>query len=471
MVNFKTATGSNVFYTETKVNQINALLQDNIPEIQSATGSVNKNFGDGSNNATLVLDVGSKMSRARSLDEIMKQTRQIIQQVGGIKLENIRPTGGAGGDNKPINIDIKGDNVQILKQISDDVMAKVEQVPGTQDVSSSFQDVDPAFSIDINREVAATMGINLADVGTTISSLFAGNKVSTWEDPKNGQNYDVMVQIPERDRNKSVLNLLQVPTNVMNADGTPKMVSLSTITNVSNGESPREIDHIDLQRKVTITGNISSTDKQKVYAEIQTVLDNYKLPHGYQFNQSGDNEDMIQSFLYAVTSLAIGIAFIYMILTAQFRSFLQPLIIMVALPLSFVGVFIALITFGSTLNMFSIIGIIMLMGLATKNGILLVDFINQQIRDGVEVIDAIVNAGKTRLRPIIMTSLAMIFGMLPLAIAAGEGTETRKPMAYAIIGGMTTSTILTLIVVPVLYYVMVGKSQAKKAAKQLNAHE
>ena len=461
VVNFKTAIGSNVFYTETKVNQISALLQSQIPEIQTITGSVNKNFGDGSNNATLVLDVGSKMDRARTLNEIMIQTRQIIEQVGGIKLENIRLTGGAGGDDKPINIDIKGENVQILKSVGNDILSKIAKIPGTQDVTSSSQDVEPAFSIDVNREVAATMGINLADVGNTISSLFAGNKISTWEDPKNGQNYDVMIQIPESMRNKGVLNLLQVPTNMVNDDNKPKMVSLSTVTSVSSGESPREIDRIDLQRKVTITGNIASNDKQKVYAEIQQVLDNYKLPPGYQFNQSGDNEDMVQSFFYAVSALMVGIAFIYMILTAQFRSFLQPVIIMVALPLSFVGVFIALILFGSTLNMFSIIGIIMLMGLATKNGILLVDFINQQLREGVDVIEAIVNAGKTRLRPIVMTSLAMIFGMAPLAFAAGEGTETRKPMAYAIIGGMTTSTILTLVVIPVLYYVLVGRKYAK----------
>jgi HAE1 family hydrophobic/amphiphilic exporter-1 len=469
VVNFKTAVGSNVFYTETKVNQISQLLQDRIPEIKSVTGSVNKNFGDGANNATLVLDVGSKMDRARSLKEIMAQTRQIVQQVGGITLNNIRPTGSPGGDSKPINVDIKGENVQTLKKIGDDIESRIAQIKGTEDLSSSFQDVDPSFNIDVNREVAATMGINLADIGNTISPLFAGNKVSTWEDPRNGQNYDVMIQIPEENRNKSVLDLLQVPTNIYTDANTPKMVSLSTVTSVSTGEAPREIDRIDLQRKVTITGNISGDDKQKVYAEIQKVLDDYKLPQGYQFAQSGDNEDMIQSFFYAVSALAVGVAFIYMILTAQFRSFLQPLIIMVALPLSFVGVFIALILFGSTLNMFSIIGIIMLMGLATKNGILLVDFINQQLREGVDVIEAIVSAGKTRLRPIVMTSLAMIFGMLPLAVTAGEGTETRKPMAYAIIGGMTTSTILTLIVVPVLYYVMVGRRYAKKKALANNS--
>jgi HAE1 family hydrophobic/amphiphilic exporter-1 len=235
------------------------------------------------------------------------------------------------------------------------------------------------------------------------------------------------------------------------------MVSLATITKTRTGFSPREIDHVNLLRNVAITGNITGTDNQQVYTQIQKILDSYQLPSGYKFKQSGDSEDMVQSFMYAVSALMIGVAFIYMILTAQFRSFIQPLVIMVALPLSFVGVFIALLTCGSTLNMFSIIGIIMLMGLATKNGILLVDFINQQLNEGIEMTEAIVNAGKTRLRPIVMTSMAMIFGMLPLALSNGEGTEVRKPMAYAIIGGMTTSTLLTLIVVPVLYSVIVRR--------------
>lgn len=457
-VTFKTSVGSNVFYTEGKVNQISNILHTKIPEVKSITGGVNKNFGDGSNNATLTIDIGSKLLRTQSLEQVMAVTRNLLQHVGGISVQTVMPLGSPGGDQKPINVDIKGDNVEVLKKISDDVMHKIAQIPGTTDLETSFQEADPAYNVEVNRDIAASLGIQMSDIGSTLSSLFAGNKISTWEDPKSGENYDVVVQIPKDERNKDVLNLLQVPSYQQNASSDlPKMVSLSTITSTKSGLSPREIDHIDLQRKVTITGNIKGNDNQKIFNQIQKILDDYQLPNGYHFNQSGDSEDMVQSFMYAVSALMIGVAFIYMILTAQFRSFIQPLVIMVALPLSFVGVFIALLAFHSTLNMFSIIGIIMLMGLATKNGILLVDFINQQLRDGVELVEAIVNAGKTRLRPIVMTSLAMIFGMLPLALSSGEGTEVRKPMAYAIIGGMTTSTLLTLIVVPVLYLVIARK--------------
>ncbi len=462
-VTFKTSTGSNVFYTESKVNQVSDILRKRIKEIKTITGGVNKNFADGTNNATLTIDIGHKGWRDHNLDQVMESTRVILSQIGGIKVQTVMPLGSPGGDQKPINVDIKGENVVVLKRIADDLMAKISQVRGATDLESSYQDADPAFNVQLNRELAASLGINMSNVGTTLASLFAGNKISTWEDPRTGENYNVVVQIPQEDRNKDVLNLLQVPTNQIDQNSSaPKMVSLATITTVRSGFSPREIDHIDLQRKVTITGNIIGNNNQEVFTKIQQILDSYQLPSGYKFKQSGDSEDMAQSFMYAVQALMIGVAFIYMILTAQFRSFVLPLVIMVALPLSFVGVFIALLAFHSTLNMFSIIGIIMLMGLAAKNGILLVDFINHQLREGIELIEAIVNAGKTRLRPIVMTSLAMIFGMLPLALSNGEGTEVRKPMAYAIIGGMTTSTLLTLIVVPVLYTFLVSKKMKVK---------
>ena len=475
-VTFKTSVGSNVNYTEGKVNQVSEILKRELKDIQSITGGVNKNFGDGSNNASLTIDIGHKILRSHSLTEDMLYTRQILEKIGGIKIQTIMPLGSAGGDQKPINVDIKGDNLTVLKRISDDLMSKISQVKGTTDMETTFQDADPAYNIHVDRDEAASLGINLSDVGATLSTLFAGNKVSTWEDPRTGENYNVVIQIPEDERNKSVLGLLQVPSATIDpSTGIPQMVSLSTITTTKVGVSPREMDHVDLQRNITITGNIMSSDNQQVFSQIQKVIDNYSLPSGYKIKQSGASEDMVQSFVYAVEALLIGVAFIYMILTAQFRSFVLPLVIMVALPLSFVGVFIALLLFGSTLNMFSIIGIIMLMGLATKNGILLVDFINQQLDEGIELVEAIVSAGKTRLRPIVMTSLAMIFGMLPLALSSGEGAEVRKPMAYAIIGGMTTSTLLTLIVVPVLYSLLVSKKRSQKlktqTAKKVVVHD
>jgi HAE1 family hydrophobic/amphiphilic exporter-1 len=451
-IRFKTIVGSNVDYTSTKVQQVDGILRKSIPEIKNITAGINKNFGDGTNNASLTIDIGTKLTRLRNIDQIMEQSRKLVNQVGGIDVQDIMPIGGPGGDQKPINVEIRGDNTEVLKNLSDGLLQKIQKIKGVTDLETTYQQSNPAVAVNVDREVASNLGINLSDVGNALSVLFAGNKVSQWEDPKNGENYDVMVQIPEEYRNKDALNLLKVASNKLDDNNLPQMVPLSVIASTKSGLSPRELDHINLQRTVTITGNVDGSDNRAVFSKIQKLLDNYKLPTGYSIGQSGSKQDMDESFMYAVGALLIGVVFIYMILTAQFRSFILPLAIMVALPLSFVGVFLALLLFGSTLNMFSIIGIIMLMGLAAKNGILLVDFINEEMRRGVPKVDAIVNAGVIRLRPIMMTTCAMIFGMLPVALSSGVGSETRKPMAYAIIGGMTTSTLLTLIVVPVIYY-------------------
>lgn len=453
-ITFKTPVGSDVEYTEMKINQAVQILQQNIKEITMITGGVNKNFGEGRNNATLTLDVGDKTYRKRSIDEIMKQARSLLENMANIEITSVIATGGVNSSNKPINIDIQGENLEVLKNIALDLIKKLESIPNATDISSSFQVADPAVNIDLHRDIAANLGISLANVGSNISYLFAGNKISSWEDPIDGDNYDVVIQIPKADRLESLLDIIKIPSSQNDTSGLARMVPLSVLASTSYGLSPHEIDHINLMRKVTVTGNIIGSDQRSVYKKINNILSTYQMPKGYMLNQSGNAKDLVESFLYALEALATGIIFIYLILVAQFRSFLLPVIIMIALPLSFIGVFIALFITGSTLNMFSMIGIIMLMGLATKNGILLIDFINQQIDGGIELVEAIINAGKTRLRPIVMTSLAMIFGMLPLALGNGITSATRKSMAYAIIGGLITSTVLTLICLPVIYKLM-----------------
>lgn len=461
LVAFKTDIGSNISYTENKITQVDKILRANIKEIKTITAGINKNFGDGTNNASLTIDIGNKNSRHHTLDQVMQQTRMLLSNVGGIVVQNVMPLGSAGGDDKPVWIDIEGDNMEILTKVANDLMQKLGKIPGVVDLENSYQQANPAYNIKVERDLASSLGINLADIGNTISVLFGGNKVSTWDDPKSGQSYDVVVQIPDDERKSNIFDVLKVPSNKFGANNVSQMVPLSEIVTFKSGLSPRELDHVNLRRKVTITGNVAGKDLQTIFDKIQAVINQYPKSSAYYINQSGSKQDMEESFSYAVFSLLIGVVFIYMILCAQFKSFILPLVIMIALPLSFIGVFIALFLFGSTLNMFSIIGIIMLMGLATKNGILLVDFINQQVKQGMPVAQAIIAAGKVRLRPILMTSCAMIFGMLPLALSSSEGAEVRKPMAYAIIGGMTTSTILTLIIVPVIYSYLTSKFSKK----------
>jgi multidrug efflux pump subunit AcrB len=246
---------------------------------------------------------------------------------------------------------------------------------------------------------------------------------------------------------------------------------LRQVVDFVQSSSPQVIKRQDLQRRVGIYANVEGRPAGDVGAEVENMIKTIQLPPGYRFDVGGQTKEMEDSFGAAVAALGIAVIFIYLILASQFGSFLQPVAIMLSLPLSLIGVFAALLITGSTLNIFSIIGFIMLMGLVTKNAILLVDFTNQGQREGKSQHDAILSAGQVRLRPILMTSLAMIFGMLPMAIGIGEGGEFQAPMGRAVIGGIITSTLLTLVVVPVAYtYLDSWGKRAKRYFKGAPEH-
>ena len=453
-ISFKTEPGSALEYTTAKARELDAMLRQ-IPEVRSVGISVgNGAFGSSASEGSLSVDLGPKDTRQTSLFDIMARARAMAGRMAGIEVQSVQEMDQNGPSEQPVNVALRGNDIEALGRAARTLVSRLSAVPGVSDLHTSLSDTDPAVNIEVLRDAAATLGIDLGRVGQTLSTLLAGSVTTTWEAP-DGENYDVRLQVPKSSRSSELLDVLTVAGNRAEG-GQAEMVPLSTVTRLQPGQNPREIDRVDLQREVTVTGNISGRDQGSVFADIDRVLRGTPLPEGVSLDQEGDRQNMQESFSYALQALAMGLIFIYMILAAQFRSFTLPVIIMVALPLAFVGVFIALFLCGSTLNMFSVIGIIMLMGLAAKNGILLVDFINQARRAGMSRHAAILEAGRVRLRPIVMTSLAMIFGMLPLALSGGDGSETQRPMAHAIIGGLVTSTLLTLIVVPVVYTLLDG---------------
>ncbi|GGY07682.1 efflux RND transporter permease subunit [Paludibacterium paludis] len=454
VLTYKTAPGSTLEYTTSKGRELEVLVRA-IPEVKSISLSVgNGNMSSTASEGELEVDVGTKDSRKRSLFALMDDARKNVGKVAGVEVSSIRENegGGGGGGGKPVYVALRGSDITELARAADIVSNKLAGIKGVKEIQSSLTDADPALSIDVKRDDAASLGIDLSRVGTTLQTMLAGDVVTNWEAP-DGESYDVRVQIPKNLRNQDMLDVLTVAGN-RDKDGSAAMVPLSTVSQARKDTTPRQIDRVDLQREIAVTANISGRDPGSVFADIASLTKSLQLPPGVTLAQSGQSKDMQESLGYALQALGMGICFIYMILAAQFRSFTLPITIMMALPLSFVGVFVALFLWGSTLNMFSVIGIVMLMGLATKNGILLVDFVNQARREGMAREAAIIEAGRVRLRPILMTSFAMIFGMLPAALSHGEGSETQGPMAHAIIGGLVTSTLLTLIVVPVVYTYM-----------------
>jgi HAE1 family hydrophobic/amphiphilic exporter-1 len=293
-----------------------------------------------------------------------------------------------------------------------------------------------------------------------LRTLVAGVSVGNWR-ASDGENYDVQVRLSpdSRDSSGDLSNLPMVVGS--NVDGTARVVRLSQMADVVQATGPNQINRRDMNREINIDANPLVRSAGEVTTDIRSALDSIAWPPGYRYVFGGSTKNMQESFSYAVGALALAVVFIYMILASQFKSFLQPLALMSSLPLTLIGVVGALILFRSTLNMFSVIGVVMLMGLVTKNAILLIDFAirarepqhlaDGSTRPGMERSQALLEAARVRLRPILMTTLAMVFGMVPLAFALTEGSEQRAPMGQAVIGGVITSSLLTLVVVPVIY--------------------
>ena len=349
-------------------------------------------------------------------------------------------------DTKPIQMSFRGPDLARMGPISQQLMKVVTQVPGAKDVDTSLESPRPEVRINLDRRAAGDLGLDLGTVASTMSGLVAGTVVSQFEDP-DGDSYDVRLRIDPSQRIQGA----DILTLDLPGRGGAVMVPLNQVARIENGDAPSKIRRRDLMREIRISANTEGRSLGEVTNEIKTRAAAIGMPAGYEIGFTGESEDMAESFGYVGEALILAIVLIYSILASQFRSFVQPLAIMLSLPLSLVGVAGMMFLVRDTLNMMSLIGLILLMGLVTKNAILLVDFTNVQRRAGVPRTVAIQSAAQVRLRPILMTTLAMIFGMLPLAFELGSGAEVRAPMARAVIGGLVTSTILTLVVVPVVY--------------------
>jgi hydrophobic/amphiphilic exporter-1 (mainly G- bacteria), HAE1 family len=323
-------------------------------------------------------------------------------------------------------------------------------VPGIADLESSEKGTNPTVTVRIKNELASDLGLTTAQIGRALRPLVAGDTVSQWLAP-DGENYDVVVRLPLEDRQLARdLGNLYLASSRTQTNGAPMLVPLRQVAEFVDAVSPQAIRRQDLQRRATLFANAQGRPAGDVGNDAMAIAKAHPLPEGYRYDIGGDQEEMMEMMNGALAALGMAVIFIYLILASQFASFLQPVAIMSSLPLSLAGVMLAMLFTGTTLNVFSIIGFIMLMGLVTKNGILLVDFANRALRDGKSLQDAILEAGQVRLRPILMTTFAMIFGMLPMAIGFGDSGEIQAPMGRAVIGGVIASTLLTLIVVPVL---------------------
>ncbi|MDO8330034.1 MAG: efflux RND transporter permease subunit [Fluviicoccus sp.] len=450
-IKFSTPVGSTLGYTEQKAAQVGLLVRQ-FPGVLDTYATINTGLDIGKHKASVRVLLKPKAERTLSQKQLINTFREQLKAVAGIEVNSVAPAKETIGSLKPIQVSLQGNDMQVLQRLAQEFQHKLGAVPGLIDLESSMKASRPTLSLQVDRERAADLGLSVGRIGAALRPLIAGETVTTWQDA-DGENYNVRVRLPGNLRQSAEdVTLLPVASGRINPlTGQPEMITVGQVATVKESVSAAQINRRNLFREVLFSGNVTGRPAGDVGADIEKVAAGIAMPAGYRIVTQGANNDMKESVGYATTALVLGALFIYMLLGAQFNSFLHPLTIMTALPLSLIGVFMALFVCRSSLNMFSIIGIVMLMGLVTKNAILLVDFIQELVKSGLPREKAILQAGQTRLRPILMTTAAMIAGMIPLALGLGEGAEQRAPMAHALIGGLLTSTVLTLIVVPVMY--------------------
>ncbi|MBL8521476.1 MAG: efflux RND transporter permease subunit [Betaproteobacteria bacterium] len=436
-VDIRTPSSSSLEYTRLKVEKA-AEFARAIPETQATNSSVNPGGG------RIYVDIGKSTQRKRSAAQIAKELRESLTQLVGaeyVVLDDIN-----NGVRKPVQILFSGPDARRLNAIAADFMEKLKKVPGAVDVGLSEQEPKDELKIELNRGLANAMGISVGDAAQTLRVAFAGVEVGDWVDPT-GETRDVAVRLHPDDR-VNAGNIERLPISVT---GTTMSVPLEQIADISMGKGPAQIQHQDGKRMIAVSANAQGRSAGEVTSEALKIAKAIQFPPGYGLELGGAARDQKELFTEMLIALVMGIGLMYLTLVIQFGSFTAPIAIMLSLPLSLIGVVLALLMTKGTLNLMSFIGVIMLMGLVAKNAILLLDCARKEEAQGVDREEALMHAGRVRLRPILMTTFALIAGMLPVAIGMGEGGEFYRPMAVAIIGGTITSTLLTLLVVPTFY--------------------
>ncbi|MEO6863872.1 MAG: efflux RND transporter permease subunit [Gemmatimonadaceae bacterium] len=462
--------GSNIDYTHIKSEEIGRIIRTH-KEVAYTYTIVGSATGSGAVDlASIYIKLLPKADRSISQGDLSTQIRKEISRIGGVTAYTFN--GGFAGNQKQIQVQIRGNDAQQLNLVAEKMEAEVRKVPGAADVGLSTKGLKPELDVQLNRGLAGTLGVTVGQLAQALRPAFAGVQAGSWVDPT-GKTRDVTVRLPAGSRER-ISDLQQLPiavpttsaappsgsgqpsavaVNPMNTG--PQTIPLGQIATVRLTTGPAQIDHLDEDKVVTVGVNPQGRPLSEVSADVNRAIAKVPLPPGVHLSQGGQVKDQNEVYGSILSALGLAILLMYLILVVQFGSFLDPLAIMLSLPLSLIGVVLALLITGGTLNIMSMIGVILLMGIVAKNAILLVDFA-KWTRESKKVTlrEALIEAGRVRLRPILMTTFALIAGMIPVALGLGEGADFRAPLGRAVIGGVITSTLLTLIVIPTFYEIL-----------------
>lgn len=452
--------------TVEKMQQYVAPIEEEIMKLPELL-TVSLSIGSGKqpvNKASINVKLVPANKRQRTMMQIMDELRYKFRNYPHLKIAvQNNQSGGGRGDSRPIQLAIKGNDLHTLNQYAMDIAEQIKQLPGATDVDISSAQAEPEVQIRPIPSRLADVGLDAASAGNIIQMAFLGVTTKNQFNVADSD-YDIRVQLQPENR-MSINDVQNLRVSTPNGN----FVRLGDIAEVKLSSGPTQIDREDRQREVIVYANAVGVSPGDIINKITSdIMSNADLPLGYSYKFIGAGKDMQESFFEIGKALALAVILIYMVLAAEFESFIHPLTIMLSLPFSLVGAILGLMVTGQTMNIMSLIGVIMLMGLVTKNAILLVDYTNQLRNEGKSTAEALVEAGSLRLRPILMTTLAMIFGMMPVALGIGAGAELRQSMGVVLVGGLITSTFLTLIIVPLVYFLIEEWQDYSKTRKKNN---
>jgi HAE1 family hydrophobic/amphiphilic exporter-1 len=448
MVRVEAPTGSTLQYTDEKLRKVENLILT-IPEIKGFYSAIGAGASKEVNKGLLLVTLKERDERKRSQQKIMDDLRDQVQGILGVKIYIEDPFQGitmGGKRGTQVQFDIRGPEMERLEKISNQIVGELMKSPGLVDVSSDLELTKPEVRVLIDRNKASDVGVEIQEISSTILQMIGGQQVTKFKDAERAKRYDVRVRLI-KDQRMNPEDISQISIR------TPKggLIKLTQVVKVEEGIGPNLINRRDRQRSSTIYADVSKGKTLgEAVKEVEGLAKRF-IPSGYSYSFVGFAEEYKESFRYLMMALIQAIIIIYMVLAMQFNSFLHPLTVMLALPLSTMGAFGALYLTGDTISIISMIGMITLTALVVKNSILLVDYTNTLRERGVERNQAVLQASPVRLRPILMTAVTTILGVLPVALGYSAGGEVRAGMGRATFGGMFLSTLLTLFVVPVAY--------------------
>jgi HAE1 family hydrophobic/amphiphilic exporter-1 len=447
--------GTSMEAMEKSMFQLNQIIIDNVPELEI----VYSNFGQGegimaffssrgSSEGDVTIRLKNLSERERSMFEIQDDLRERFKQLPDV-VTRFEDRGNAAmfGSGTDIMVEIFGHDTEIGEALAGSILEAIKDIEGISDVETSFKESAPELRIELDRQRIADLGLSTAQIGQVVSSSVLGTVATQFRD--GGDEYDIRVQLAEKSRdNKTDVE------NIMIMTPSGNQIPLRAVATVAYSRAPKEIKRQDQERLVSVNINLSGRDLQSVTTDVVKALRQVPVPNDFRVEIGGTAEEQQESFMYLGLAFLVAILLTYMVMASQFESFLYPFIIMFTIPLSFIGVSLALVLTSTDLSVMSLIGMVMLVGIVVNNGIVLVDYINQLRQRGLSLIDAIMEGGQIRMRPVLMTALTTILAMFPLALGIGESGESWAPMARAVMGGLAVATVLTLIVVPAIYSVI-----------------